>query len=73
LPKEDGINGCDGMFEEYVNFHVKLRVLVGEELLTFTGLVKEANKNNIKLFDKFGKQHIFKTEDIKQLTKWVSE
>ena len=56
------------MFEEYVNKKVKLRIKIGEDLLTFTGTIKETNTTHIKLLDKFREEHLFLIEDIAQLT-----
>jgi ribosome maturation factor RimP len=56
------------MFEEYIGKKVKLRVKVGEEVLTFTGIIKETSETHIKLLDIFSEEHLFSKENIEQAT-----
>ena len=64
----DGCDGCDGMFEEYLNRKVKIQVKIGEQLLTFTGIVKSVSLTHIKILDKFNEEQMLLIENIEQAT-----
>jgi len=57
------------MFENYIEKKVKIRIQMSEEeILTFTGTIKQVNETHLLLLDKFGKEQLLLLDNIIQCT-----